>query len=39
MNVDTCVRGVLDRLHDHLGITTPQAMTLPLWEEWGQTRN
>jgi hypothetical protein len=36
MNVDTCVRGVLDRLHDQLGIATPQAMTLPLWEEWGR---
>jgi hypothetical protein len=36
MNVDTCVRRVLDRLHDQLGITTPRGMTLPLWEEWGR---
>jgi hypothetical protein len=36
MEVDGCVRRVLDLLQQRFGITTPHAITLDLWEAWGR---
>lgn len=35
-DVDFCVRSVLDLLQQQFGMTTPQAITLDVWEAWGR---
>ena len=36
IEVDGCVRSVLDLLQQRMGITEPRAITLDVWEAWGR---
>jgi hypothetical protein len=36
LDVDICVRSVLDLLQQRFGITTTQAITREMWEAWGR---
>ena len=36
LDLDGCVRSVLDLLQQRFGITTSQAITLDVWEAWGR---
>jgi hypothetical protein len=36
IEVDSCVRSILDQLQQRFAISTPQAITLDVWEAWGR---